>query len=217
KEGFQGTDEAALVERTGERVAIVEGDRRNLKVTVPDDLAVAEALLAGRTPPQQTRVGLGHDVHRLEEGRPLILGGVTIDHPRGLAGHSDADVLSHAIADALFGAAGLGDLGHHFPDTDDEWKDASGERLLVRAVEILGDSGYVPTNVDATVSAQSPRLAPHRAAMVTNLARALDLPESRVSVKFTTTERLGFEGREEGISATAVAQVGSLPRIPESE
>ncbi|GJM44707.1 MAG: bifunctional enzyme IspD/IspF [Gemmatimonadota bacterium] len=217
KEGLEPSDEAAMVEHLGERVTIVAGERRNLKVTVPEDLVVAEALLAGRTPPQQTRVGIGYDVHRLEEGRPLILGGVTIAHAKGLLGHSDADVLSHAIVDALFGAAGVGDLGHHFPDTDAEWEGASGERLLVAAVEILRDSGYVPTNVDATVSAQAPQLAPHRAAMIAHLARALLLPEQRVSVKFTTTERLGFEGREEGISATAVVQIGSLPMVAEIE
>lgn len=217
RDHYVGTDEASLVERIGERVRLVEGERRNLKVTVPEDLAVAEALLAGRTPPQRMRIGFGFDVHRLEEGRPLILGGVTVDHSRGLAGHSDADVLSHAICDALLGAAGLGDLGAHFPDTDAEWKDASGHLLLSRTVAILQDSGYVPVNVDATVCAQSPRLSPHREAMVRNLAMALRLPESRVSVKFTTTERLGFEGREEGMSASAVAQVGQLPLVAESE
>lgn len=217
KDGFQGTDEAAIVERAGERVVIVDGERRNLKITVPDDLAVAEALLAGLTPPRQLRVGCGYDVHRLETGRPLILGGVRIEHDCGLLGHSDADVLAHAICDALFGAAGLGDLGHHFPDTDAEWKDASGDLLLSRTVEILRDSGYVPVNVDATVSAQAPKLAPHREAMIGNLARSLRLSENQVSVKFTTTEGLGFEGRGEGISASAVAQIGTIPRIPEIE
>jgi 2-C-methyl-D-erythritol 4-phosphate cytidylyltransferase / 2-C-methyl-D-erythritol 2,4-cyclodiphosphate synthase len=217
KDAFDGTDEASLVERLGERVTIVDGERRNLKITVPDDLSVAEALLAGHAPPGQTRVGFGLDVHRLEEGRPLVLGGVTIEHARGLLGHSDADVLAHAVCDALFGAAGAGDLGQHFPDTDPEWKDASGARLLTATVEILRDSGYVPLNVDATVSAQAPRLAPHRNAMIANLAAALRLPESRVSVKFTTTEHLGFEGRQEGISAAAVAHVGRLPFPAEGE
>ena len=215
RDGFEGTDEAACVEHCGERVAIVEGDRRNVKVTVPDDLVVAEALLAGHAPPRLVRVGFGHDVHRLVEGRPLVIGGVRIEHPTGLDGHSDADVLAHAIADALFGAAAQGDLGHHFPDTDAEWKDASGAELLRRTVEILAEVGYVPVNVDATVTAQSPRLAPHRAAMIENLASALRLPEDRVSVKFTTSEGLGFEGRGEGISATAIAQVGRLPSLPE--
>jgi 2-C-methyl-D-erythritol 4-phosphate cytidylyltransferase/2-C-methyl-D-erythritol 2,4-cyclodiphosphate synthase len=217
KDGYRPTDEASMVEHLGERVSIVAGERRNLKITVPEDLQVAEALLAGQSPPAQTRVGFGYDVHRLEEGRPLVLGGVTIEHDRGLLGHSDADVLAHAICDALLGAAGAGDLGVHFPDTDPEWEDATGARLLSATVEILQDSGYVPLNVDATVAAEAPKLAPGREAMIANLAAALRLPESRVSVKFTTTERLGFEGRQEGISATAVAHVGCIPLVPESE
>lgn len=215
RDGFAGTDEASLVERTGVRVAIVEGERRNAKITVPEDLAVIEALLAGHAPPQQVRVGLGYDVHRLAPGRPLVLGGVTIEHPTGLLGHSDADVLAHAVCDALLGAAALGDIGWHFPDDDPAWKDAPGAKLLARTVEILRDSGYVPVDVDVTVAAQAPRLSPHRETMVANVARALRLPESRVSVKFTTTERLGFEGREEGIAATAVALVGRIPAVPE--
>jgi len=216
KDHFEGTDEASLVERMGVPVAIVPGERRNIKITVPEDLAVAEALLAGLTPPQQTRIGFGYDVHRLVEGRPLVLGGVEITHSKGLLGHSDADVIAHSVCDALFGASGLGDLGTHFPDTDVTWKDAKGGTLLARTVEILRVSGYVPVNVDVTVAAQAPRLAPHREGMVANVARALALPESRVSVKFTTTERLGFEGREEGIAATAVALVGRIPLVPEA-
>ncbi|MCA9750998.1 MAG: 2-C-methyl-D-erythritol 2,4-cyclodiphosphate synthase [Gemmatimonadetes bacterium] len=216
RDGYDGTDETSLVERTGERVAIVEGDRRNLKITVPDDLAVAEAFLSGGQPPRRTRIGFGQDVHRLVEGRPLVLGGVTIPHTKGLLGHSDADVLAHAICDALLGAAGAGDLGEHFPDTDDEWKGAAGATLIARTVEILSGFGYVPVNVDAMVSAQAPRLASWRPEMVKNLAEALRLPESSVSVKFGTTERLGFEGREEGISATAVALVATLPSTSEN-
>lgn len=216
RDGFAGTDEASLVERTGVPVTLVEGERRNVKITVPEDLAVVEALLAGHAPPQQTRVGLGYDVHRLVEGRRLVIGGVEIPHPKGLLGHSDADVLAHAVCDALLGAASLGDLGRHFPDEDPTWKDVSGAALLERTVEILRLSGYVPVNVDATVAAQAPRLAPHREAMTSNLARALHLPDARVSVKFTTTERLGFEGREEGIAATAVALVGRIPLVPEA-
>jgi 2-C-methyl-D-erythritol 2,4-cyclodiphosphate synthase/2-C-methyl-D-erythritol 4-phosphate cytidylyltransferase len=211
------TDEAACVERTGVSVAIVAGERSNLKITVPEDLTVAEALLRGEAPPQRMRVGFGYDVHRLEPGRRLVLGGVEIPHERGLLGHSDADVLSHAICDALLGAAARGDLGVHFPDDDPAWKDVSGAELLARTLEILRESGYVPVNVDATVSAQAPRLSPHREAMIENLATGLRLPADRVSVKFTTTERLGFEGREEGISATAVAQVGTIPVAPESD
>ena len=217
RDGLHGTDEATVVERLGEPVTIVEGERRNLKVTVPEDLVVAEALVQGQAPPQTTRVGHGYDVHRLVEGRPLWLGCVKIPFDRGLQGHSDADVLAHAICDALFGAVGLGDLGKHFPDTDEEWEGASGEDLIGRTVEILREVGYVPVNVDATVRAQAPPLAPHREGMVENLARALGMPTTRVSVKFTTTEGLGFEGRGEGISATAVALVGRIPLAPERE
>lgn len=216
KDGFRGTDEAACVERTGARVALVEGDRRNLKVTVPDDLLLAEALLSGHAPPRITRIGFGRDVHRLVAGRPLILGGVTVPHDKGLDGWSDADVLAHAVCDALLGAAGAGDLGVHFPDTDETWKGVSGAALLARTVEILRETGYVPVNIDATVSAQAPRLAPHRRAMIANLARAAGLPESRVSVKFTTTEGLGFEGAGEGISTDCVAMVGQVVSLPES-
>jgi 2-C-methyl-D-erythritol 4-phosphate cytidylyltransferase/2-C-methyl-D-erythritol 2,4-cyclodiphosphate synthase len=215
RDGFAGTDEASLVERTGAPVAIVAGERRNVKITVPEDLAVVEALAAGHAPPQQTRIGIGYDVHRLVEGRALVLGGVEIGHAKGLLGHSDADVLAHAVCDALLGAAALGDIGGRFPDDDPAWKDAKGATLLARTVEILRDSGYVPVNVDVTVAAQAPRLAPHRERMVAQVAGALRLPESRVSVKFTTTERLGFEGREEGIAATAVALVGRIPLAPE--
>jgi 2-C-methyl-D-erythritol 2,4-cyclodiphosphate synthase len=147
-----------------------------------------------------------------------VLGGVAIPHPCGLLGHSDADVVAHAVCDALLGAAGRGDLGVHFPDSDERWKDAPGAELLARTVEILREVGYVPVNVDVTVSAASPRLAPYRERMIENLAEALELPASRVSVKFGTTEGLGFEGREEGISADAVALVATwVVGAPESE
>jgi len=213
RDHFDATDEAATVERTGVPVSIVEGERRNLKITVPEDLIVAEALAAGHAPPQTTRVGIGRDVHRLVEGRRLVLGGVEIPYGKGLAGHSDADVLAHAVCDALLGAVGRGDLGEHFPDTDPRWKDVSGAELLERTVEILREVGYVPVNVDASVCAEAPRLAPWRERMVENLSAALRLPASRVSVKFGTSEGLGFEGRGEGISADAVALVGRVPGV----
>jgi 2-C-methyl-D-erythritol 4-phosphate cytidylyltransferase/2-C-methyl-D-erythritol 2,4-cyclodiphosphate synthase len=215
REHFDPTDEASLLERAGCPVRLVDGDRSNIKITVIEDLAVAEALAGGRTPTQLPRIGIGHDVHRLTKDRPLILGGVHIPHALGLEGHSDADVLAHAICDALLGAACQGDLGDHFPDTDETWRGAPGRDLLARTVEILREVGYVPVNIDATVCAQSPTLSPFREAMAENLAQALHLPRERISVKFTTTERLGFEGREEGISATAVAMVGHIPWIAE--
>ena len=153
------------------------------------------------------RIGNGFDVHALVAGRPLILGGVTISHDRGLEGHSDADVLLHAVADAILGALALGDLGKHFPDTDPRWKGADSRALLRHVVGLAADRGYRVGNVDATVIAQAPRLAPHVPAMRANLAADLRCAVDDVSVKATTTERLGFTGREEGIAAQAVVLV----------
>lgn len=153
------------------------------------------------------RVGQGFDVHAFAEGRALILGGVRIEHPLGLAGHSDADVLAHAIADALLGAARLGDIGRHFPDTDPEFKGADSLKLLATVVRKLQDGGWGIVNVDATIIAQAPKMAPHIGQMQENLARAMRVHASRVNVKATTTERLGFTGRAEGIAAQAVALI----------
>jgi 2-C-methyl-D-erythritol 2,4-cyclodiphosphate synthase len=149
------------------------------------------------------RIGNGVDVHALVSGRPLILGGVTIPHSRGLAGHSDADVLLHAIADAILGALALGDIGKHFPDTDPRWRGADSRALLRHVFALAFDAGWEIGNVDATVIAQAPRIAPYVAAMRTNLAGDLGCDETRISVKATTTEHLGFTGREEGIAALA--------------
>jgi len=153
------------------------------------------------------RVGLGYDVHRVRAGRPLVLGGVRFDSDWGLEGHSDADVLLHAVGDALLGAAGLGDLGEHFPPGDARWKDASSLDLLARIATLLAERGARVVNVDAMVVAEAPRLAPHRAAMCANIARALGLAPDRVSVKATTNEALGAIGRREGLAAMAVALV----------
>jgi len=153
------------------------------------------------------RVGLGYDAHRLAPGRPLILGGVEIPHPQGLLGHSDADVLSHAIGDALLGAVGAGDLGTHFPDRDPAYKDISSLILLERIMAMVRDRGFAPVNVDATVVAQQPRLAPHIPAMQANLARVLGLTPTDVNIKATTTEQMGFAGRGEGMAAYAVILV----------
>jgi 2-C-methyl-D-erythritol 2,4-cyclodiphosphate synthase len=149
------------------------------------------------------RIGNGFDVHALVAGRPLILGGVTIPHDRGLAGHSDADVLLHAITDALLGALALGDLGKHFPDTDPRWRGADSRALLRHVFALAFDAGWEMGNVDATLIAQAPKVAPYVAQMRTNIALDLGCDESRVSVKATTTEHLGFTGREEGIAALA--------------
>lgn len=153
------------------------------------------------------RVGLGYDVHRVKAGRPLVLGGVRFESDWGLVGHSDADVVSHAVGDALLGAAGLGDLGEHFPPGDPRWKDASSLDLLARIAALLKDNGAHATNVDAMVIAESPKLAPHRAEMCANIARSLGMDTSCVSVKATTNETLGAIGRREGLAAMAVAMV----------
>jgi 2-C-methyl-D-erythritol 2,4-cyclodiphosphate synthase len=151
------------------------------------------------------RVGFGYDAHRLVPGRPLILGGATIPYDRGLDGHSDADVLLHAICDALLGAAGLGDLGHHFPDTDPELQGVSSITLLTRVGDMVRNAGFELQNVDSTMVAQSPKLAPHIQSMITTIAGALEVSPVLVSVKATTTEGMGFTGRGEGIAAYAVA------------
>lgn len=151
------------------------------------------------------RIGQGFDVHALIEGRPLVIGGVTIPYPLGLLGHSDADVLLHAITDALLGAAGLGDIGRHFPDTDPAFAGADSRVLLRETVRRVREAGYEVGNVDATIIAQAPKMAPHIPAMVKHIAADLDVDESCVNVKAKTTERLGFTGRGEGIAAEAVA------------
>ena len=151
------------------------------------------------------RVGHGFDVHQLVAGRRLVIGGVEIPHDKGLGGHSDADVLLHAITDALLGAAGLGDIGRHFPDTDPAHRDADSRTLLREAMAKVRAAGYVVVNVDSTIIAQAPRMAPHIPAMEANLAADLGVPPDRVNVKAKTTERLGFAGRGEGIAAEAVA------------
>ena len=163
------------------------------------------------------RIGNGFDVHALVAGRPLILGGVTIPHDRGLEGHSDADVLVHAIGDAILGALALGDLGKHFPDTDPRWKGADSRALLRHIVGLMNDRGYRIGNVDATVVAQAPRLAPHVPAMRANLAADLRCAVDDVSVKATTTERLGFTGRGEGIAAMATVLVARVPEASARE
>ena len=154
------------------------------------------------------RTGIGFDTHRLEAGRRLVLGGVEIEGSEvGLAGHSDADVLTHAVIDALLGAAGLGDIGQHFPDTDERWRDADSLELLRTVCDKVRDAGYSPVNVDATVACEEPRLGPFRDEMRTRLAEAAGLETSAVNVKFTTGERMGFVGRGEGMAALAIATV----------
>lgn len=155
--------------------------------------------------PRNLRIGQGYDVHQLVEGRKLIMGGVDIPHTRGLLGHSDADVLAHAVADALLGGVRGGDVGKLFPDTDPAYEGADSMKLLAAVADFVRDLGYEILDVDSVIAAQAPKLSPYRDQMRENLARAMDISPENVGVKATTTEHLGFEGREEGISATAVA------------
>ena len=156
------------------------------------------------------RVGMGYDVHKLVEGRELIIGGVKIPHTLGLLGHSDADVLLHAIMDALLGAAGLGDIGKHFPDTDPQYKGISSMKLLSRVAELIREKGYVVENIDATIIAQKPKMRPHIPQMEENIAGALGISTDQVNVKATTEEGLGFTGTEEGISSQAICALSSF-------
>jgi len=206
RDGFTGTDEASLLERIGCEVSLVVGSERNLKITRPEDLPLATALLNEETAEsgKSMRVGHGYDAHRLVEGRGLVLGGVSIPFERGLLGHSDADVLSHALCDAMLGAAGLGDLGRHFPDHDQAFKDISSLLLLARVVELLAGRGLALVNADVTVVAQRPKLAPHFPVMQENIARICQVDPERINLKATTTEQMGFAGREEGMAAHAV-------------
>jgi 2-C-methyl-D-erythritol 2,4-cyclodiphosphate synthase/2-C-methyl-D-erythritol 4-phosphate cytidylyltransferase len=207
-DGFVGTDDTVLVERIGQPVTVVSGSRENIKVTVPEDLDRVRSILTRAEDTHPPRIGMGYDVHALVEGRPLILGGVDIPFERGLQGHSDADVLIHVVIDAVLGAVGAGDIGRLFPDTDAAYKDISSLVLLERTANVLRECGATIVNIDATVVAQQPKLAPYIPEMESNIARSLGVAEALISVKATTTERLGFVGREEGIAAQAVAMVG---------
>ncbi|WP_302575008.1 2-C-methyl-D-erythritol 4-phosphate cytidylyltransferase [uncultured Acidaminococcus sp.] len=202
------TDDASLVEALGGQVALIMGDYDNRKITTPEDLAWAQDLAERREgKPMEFRIGSGYDVHRLVEGRPLILCGVTVPWDKGLDGHSDADVPLHALMDALLGAAGLGDIGRLFPDTDDAYLGADSRKLLAAVLEKLRAAGWQVNNVDVTIIAQRPKLAPYEPAMLENLMADLGLPRDAVNVKATTTEKLGFTGRGEGIAAEAVASL----------
>jgi 2-C-methyl-D-erythritol 4-phosphate cytidylyltransferase/2-C-methyl-D-erythritol 2,4-cyclodiphosphate synthase len=204
---IQATDEAMLAERAGVPVAIVGGDPANFKITTADDLARARGAVAG-----MLRAGTGYDLHRLVEGRPLVLAGVTVAPDRGPAGHSDGDVVAHALIDALLGAAGAGDIGAHFPDTDPRWKDAAGRDLLARTMTILDGHGWRVVNVDVTVILERPKLAPHVTAIREALAADLGLATGCVSVKAKTNEGVDAVGRGEAIAAHAVALLAGARR-----
>ena len=201
----EATDDAQMVRRLGGTVALVQGDAMLEKVTYPEDFAAAEARL-----PRETRMATGFDVHRLEAGEELWLGGVLIPHDKGLSGHSDADVALHALTDALLGTIAAGDIGTHFPPSDPQWKGADSAQFLQHAATLIADRGGRIDFVDLTIMCEAPKIGPHRAAMVARIADLLALSPDRVSVKATTTERLGFTGRGEGIATQAAATV-SLP------
>ena len=201
----EATDEAMLAERAGHTVRVVDGDPRNLKITTPDDLMMAEHLITGSAQAPALRIGNGYDLHRLVPGRPLILGGVRIPFEKGLEAHSDGDVICHAVTDAVLGAAGAGDIGRHFPDTDSAWKNADSIELLRRASAIVGDAGYAIVNVDVVVIAQRPKLAPHVEAIRSNVAGALGCDAAQISVKGKTNEGVDSMGAGESIAVHAVA------------
>ncbi|HYE85453.1 MAG TPA: 2-C-methyl-D-erythritol 4-phosphate cytidylyltransferase [Vicinamibacterales bacterium] len=199
---IDATDEAMLVERLGVPVHVIEGDARNVKITTPEDLAVARAAALHTA---HMRIGIGYDLHTLIAGRPLILAGVRIDFALGLSGHSDADIVCHAVTDAILGAAGAGDIGRMFPDTDAKWKDADSITLLKGAVAKVYDAGYRVSNVDVTVIAQQPKLLPYLDAMRSNLAAALGVQPAAVSIKGKTNEGVDSMGRGESMACHAVA------------
>lgn len=206
-ESYLATDDAALVEWIGSGVRVVEGSYHNIKVTTPEDLLLANAIATGKEPRFLQRVGFGYDVHRFIVGRPLFLGGVEVPFERGLEGHSDADVLLHAIADALLGAAGMGDIGKHFPDTNPQYKGISSQILLREVARKMKLSGWRTINVDAVVAAEEPKLAQFIPGMNQTIAELLSIESEWVNVKATTTEKLGFVGRKEGIAAQAVVLI----------
>ena len=191
-ENFYSTDDGSLVERLGFPVKIIMGDYENIKITTKEDLKM------------ETRVGLGYDVHAMIYNRKLILGGVNIPYEKGLLGHSDADVLIHALIDGLLGAAALGDIGKHFPDTDEKYAGISSIKLLEKTKMLINDAGFYLGNADITLIAEKPKISKYTSEMRKNIAEALDVPEDKINIKGTTTEKLGFVGREEGIAAEAV-------------
>ena len=201
--GDELTDDAAVAERAGLAVAIVEGSEDNIKVTRTGDMVRAERILGAG----ETRTGLGFDVHRFGPGDHVMLCGVKVPHEFGLEGHSDADVGLHAVTDALLGAIGEGDIGTHFPPSDPQWKGTESDIFLRHAGDMIAGKGGRISNIDVTLICEQPKIGPHRAAMIKRMAEILSITEHRISIKATTTERLGFTGRGEGIAAQAAATV----------
>lgn len=203
---FLGTDDSSLVERIGDRIKIVKSDYRNIKITTPEDFKIAESLinsLSSKLQAPSFKIGMGYDVHKLVPNRKLILGNVEIPHELGLLGHSDADVLIHAIIDAMLGAAALGDIGQHFPDSDEKYRGVDSGELLRKVHEMVKFYGYEIGNIDATIVAQKPKISPHILKIRVRLAEILQINSNSISVKATTTEGLGFTGQCQGIAAYA--------------
>ncbi len=202
-------DDTAVAERAGIEIVRIEGETGNIKITTPDDITTARQRIAGAL--TDVRTGFGFDVHAFTAGDGVWLGGIHIPHDAALKGHSDADVALHALTDALLGAIGAGDIGTYFPPSDARWMGAPSDQFLTHAAGLIASRGGVIAHVDLTLICEAPRIGPHRAAMRERIAGLLGLPEDRVSIKGTTTEKLGFTGRQEGIAAQAVATV----RLPE--
>ena len=203
---FLGTDDSSLVERVGDRIKIVKSDYHNIKITTPEDFKIAESLLNSSSAKLQApsfKIGMGYDVHKLVPERKLILGNVEIPHELGLLGHSDADVLIHAIIDAILGAAALGDIGQHFPDSDEKYFGVDSGELLQKVRDMIKIYGYEIGNIDATIVAQKPKISPHILKIRVRLAEILQVDSNLISVKATTTEGLGFTGQCQGIAAYA--------------
>jgi 2-C-methyl-D-erythritol 4-phosphate cytidylyltransferase/2-C-methyl-D-erythritol 2,4-cyclodiphosphate synthase len=203
----QLTDDGAVAEAAGMTVSLVDGDQDNIKLTEPEDFETGEHMLGFQASTNVTRTGQGFDVHRFGEGAHVTLCGLDIPHTHGLVGHSDADVALHALTDALLGAIGAGDIGDHFPPSDPKWRGAASEKFLSFSAELIVERGGSINNVDVTIICEAPKIGPHRSAMRHRIAEILALDEAAVSVKATTTERLGFTGRGEGIAAQAIATI----------
>jgi 2-C-methyl-D-erythritol 4-phosphate cytidylyltransferase / 2-C-methyl-D-erythritol 2,4-cyclodiphosphate synthase len=205
-DNFYGTDDASLVERMGKEVKIVEGSYENIKITTNEDMQIADALMKKRNK-VDLRSGFGYDSHRFAADRKLILGGVEIPFDKGLQGHSDADALIHAICDALLGAAGAGDIGRHFPDTDQEYKNISSMIILEKVSKLIKAKGFSINNIDVTVVMEMPKLAPYAAEMVSNIAHFLNINDDCVNIKAKTNEGMGFIGRNEGVAVFVAAML----------
>jgi len=205
------TDEAMLLERAGIPVALVDGSEKNIKITRPEDLVLAEMISSNQPPrPAVMRIGHGYDAHRFADNRDLVLGGLTIPHDKGLAGHSDADVLTHALCDAILGALGEGDIGRHFPDSDQAYENIYSINLLTEVIALAVSHGYAISNCDITLVCQAPKIAPHIDKMKEIIGNTCKIPPDAVNIKATTTEKMGFTGRKEGIACHAVVLLTAI-------